>query len=163
MANTTQFQPNTHNSSSDISRYLIVRPQNGGITDLFRFLVSADKASAAKFLEASDGDTFAAELLGGDDGGITPEHRWVIFVSIIVRKILSVFGKPMEWSGCLFEFFLNFLSENGGLLGLLCNLLQGNQCTILSIYFTQYPPSSVYPCEWFSCVKLLKYVVIFRV
>ncbi|KAH7865372.1 hypothetical protein Vadar_005738 [Vaccinium darrowii] len=125
MANTTQFQPNTHNSSSDISRYLIVRPQNGGITDLFRFLVSADKASAAKFLEASDGDTFAAELLGGDDGGITPDHRWVIFVSIIVGKVLSVFGKPMEWSGCLFEFFLNFLSENGGLLGLICNLLQG--------------------------------------
>ncbi|XP_058226970.1 triacylglycerol lipase OBL1 [Rhododendron vialii] len=122
---TTQFKPNS-SSTSDISRYLIVRPQNGGITDLVRFLVSTDKASAAKFIETSDSDTYAAELLGGgDDGGITPDHRWVIFVSIIVRKIISVFGKPMEWSGCLFEFFLNFMSDNGGMLGLLWNLLHG--------------------------------------
>ncbi|KAF7134518.1 hypothetical protein RHSIM_Rhsim08G0246000 [Rhododendron simsii] len=122
---TTQFKPNS-SSTSDISRYLIVRPQNGGITDLVRFLVSTDKASAAKFIETSDSGTYAAaELLGGDDGGITPDHRWVIFVSIIVRKIISVFGKPMEWSGCLFEFFLNFMSDNGGMLGLLWNLLHG--------------------------------------
>lgn len=121
---TTQFKPNS-SSTSDISRYLIVRPQNGGITDLVRFLVSTDKASAAKFIETSDSGTFAAELLGGDDGGITPDHRWVIFVSIVVRKIISVFGKPMEWSGCLFEFFLNFMSDNGGMLGLLWNLLHG--------------------------------------
>ncbi|KAG5538056.1 hypothetical protein RHGRI_025220 [Rhododendron griersonianum] len=121
---TTLFKPNS-SSTSDISRYLIVRPQNGGITDLVRFLVSTDKASAAKFIETSDSGTFAAELLGGDDGGITPDHRWVIFVSIVVRKIISVFGKPMEWSGCLFEFFLNFMSDNGGMLGLLWNLLHG--------------------------------------
>ncbi|KAI8544781.1 hypothetical protein RHMOL_Rhmol08G0321600 [Rhododendron molle] len=121
---TTQFKPNS-SSTSDISRYMIVRPQNGGITDLVRFLVSTDKASAAKFIETSDSGTHTAELLGGDDGGITPDHRWVIFVSIIVRKIISVFGKPMEWSGCLFEFFLNFISDNGGMLGLLWNLLHG--------------------------------------
>ncbi|CAL5361062.1 unnamed protein product [Camellia sinensis] len=102
-------------------RYLIVRPQNGGIRDLFRFLVSADQANAAKFIQTSD--EVAAELYVG--GGLAADHRWVIFVSIVVRKLIAMFGKPMEWIGCLIDFFLNLLSHNGGLLGLLFNLLCG--------------------------------------
>ncbi|KAL6996169.1 hypothetical protein U1Q18_006305 [Sarracenia purpurea var. burkii] len=114
------------------SRYLIVRPENGGIRDLFRFLISPDREIAAKFIESSDGDVVREELkAGGDDGddsGATPAHRWVIFVSIIVRKILSLLSKPMEWTGYVFEFFLNLLSDNGNLLHLLYNLLRGNSC-----------------------------------
>ncbi|KAK2969987.1 hypothetical protein RJ640_008327 [Escallonia rubra] len=116
----------------DGSRYLIVRPENGGFRDLFRFLVSADGAAGSKFLECShEGfDTDEAELLGGGGGGgggggVTPDHRWVIFVSIIVRKIISVLGKPMEWVGYFVEFLLNLLSLNGNLLGLLRNLFRG--------------------------------------
>ncbi|PSS18161.1 Lipase [Actinidia chinensis var. chinensis] len=118
-------------SGEDTLRYMILRPENGGIRDLFRFLVSADRASAAKFVETSDEDAVAAEFLGsggdddGDGGDVPPDHRWVIFVSIVIRKVIALFGKPMEWSGYLFEFFLNLLSENGNLLGLLYNLLFG--------------------------------------
>ncbi|KAM7480675.1 hypothetical protein LguiA_028888 [Lonicera macranthoides] len=115
--------------SSSRCRYLIVRPENGGVVDLLRFVASRDKAiiPSSKFIESSDDDY--DELLAGEGGGgegmSTPDHRWVIFVSIIVRKILSFFGKPMEWYGYLIEFLLNLLSLNTNLLGLIYNLLHG--------------------------------------
>ncbi|XP_039145466.1 triacylglycerol lipase OBL1-like [Dioscorea cayenensis subsp. rotundata] len=54
------------------------------------------------------------------------DQRWVILVSIIIRKIIALFRKPMEWSGFIIEFLLNLISLNGGFLGLLINLLSGN-------------------------------------
>ncbi|CAH1422934.1 unnamed protein product [Lactuca virosa] len=111
----------------DNFRYLIVQPENGGITDLFRYGILGNKASGAKFFETSDEQTLHEELsVGGDrGGGETPAHRWVIIVSIVMRKLIKFFGKPMEWTGYVVDFLLNLLSLNGGLLGLLFNLLQG--------------------------------------
>lgn len=96
-------------------RYLIVRPENGGISDLVRGFFIEASASTMKFVECSD------------EGLVAVEHRWVIFVSVIARKIISVFRKPMEWTGCFLEFLLNIFSHNGNgtLLALLCNLLHG--------------------------------------
>ncbi|KAJ8539346.1 hypothetical protein K7X08_013598 [Anisodus acutangulus] len=114
-------------------RFLIVKPENGGIWDLVRFLVQGDNQSRAKFLEYSDvlfeeepelqrdGDDYSGGGGSEDDGN----HRWVIFVSILVRKILKLFAKPMEWTGYFFEFFLNIFSHNGSFLGLLYNILHG--------------------------------------
>ncbi|XP_027167323.1 uncharacterized protein LOC113767426 [Coffea eugenioides] len=110
-------------------RYLIVNPHNGGFRDLARFFMKKDKASGAKFLESSDEGVLEEELGGAahgdDDDGETPDHRWVIFVSILVRKIIGIFRKPMEWTGYLVEFFLNFFTVNGSFLGLLYNILHG--------------------------------------
>lgn len=111
-------------------RYLIVNPHNGGFRDLARFLTKKDKASGAKFLESSDEGVLEEELLGGtahgdDDDGETPDRRWVIFVSILFRKIIVIFRKPMEWTGYLVEFFLNFFTVNGSFLGLLYNIMHG--------------------------------------
>ncbi|KAL3614645.1 hypothetical protein CASFOL_041402 [Castilleja foliolosa] len=98
--------------------------ENGGFRDLFKFLVYNDRESGAKFLESSNGDgLFQAELLRDENGW---DHRWVIFVSIIARKIIKVFGKPMEWFGYIVEFILNLLSVNGNFLGLLSKILHGN-------------------------------------
>lgn len=94
--------------------FLIVKHDNGGIWDLIRLLVRGDKAISAKFVEYGDG------------GEEVDDHRWVIFVSVLVRKILKVCKKPMEWSGYLLEFFLNLISINGSFLGLLNNTLHGN-------------------------------------
>jgi hypothetical protein len=47
-------------------------------------------------------------------------------VSIIVRKIISLLGKPMEYTGFVADFFLNLLFQNGGIMGLFLNFLQGN-------------------------------------
>ncbi|KAL3528528.1 hypothetical protein ACH5RR_007850 [Cinchona calisaya] len=116
---------NKKKKKGNFSRYLIVNPQNGGIRDLARFLIKKDKQSGAKFLESSDDRIIQEELLGGTDDEETPDGRWVIFVSILVRKIIAIFGKPMEWTGFLVEFFLNFFSANGGFFGVLYNILHG--------------------------------------
>ena len=107
-------------------RYLIVKPENGGIVDLFRFLVWNNRGCASKFVESSDDDV--------DDLTSWPkDHRWVIIVSIVMRKLIAVFGKPMEWAGYLFEFFLNLLSLNGdNLFALIYNFFRGTASTTLS-------------------------------
>ncbi|KAG2728476.1 hypothetical protein I3843_01G202400 [Carya illinoinensis] len=96
--------------------YLIIRPEKGGIGDLYRYMVRADIASGLRFLEGSD---------EGLVGKVAADHRWVILVSIIMRRIIAFFGKPMQWTGCAVDFFLNLLSLNGNLPGLLYNLLRG--------------------------------------
>ncbi|XP_071731972.1 triacylglycerol lipase OBL1 [Rutidosis leptorrhynchoides] len=103
------------------SRYLIVEPSNGGVRDLVRYGLFGNKASAAKFLVgSSDEDGYE------DDDKETVDHRWVIIVSIVMRKLIKFFGKPMEWTGYVVDFILNLLSANGGgLFTLLLNLLQG--------------------------------------
>lgn len=116
--------------------YLIVRPEKGGIGDLYRYLVRADIASGVAFLEGSD---------EGLLGAVAADHRWVILVSIIVRKIIAFFGKPMEWTGYVVDFFLNLLSLNGSLFGLLCNLLHGNWSTLYCL-FSIHPLASLADC-----------------
>lgn len=116
--------------------FLIVKPENGGIWDLVRLLLGGVREEiSAKFLEYSyaDGD-------GGGGGGRdeVDDHRWVIFVSILVRKILKVFKKPMEWSGYFLEFFINLFSLNDNLFGLLHNFLHGNNTT-----------TNILPCSLF--------------
>ncbi|KAH7546981.1 hypothetical protein FEM48_Zijuj01G0258700 [Ziziphus jujuba var. spinosa] len=97
-------------------RYLIVRPEKGGIRDLFRYTVLADIDCGVRFLESSDEKVV---------GRVAADHRWVIVVSLIVRKIIAVFGKPLEWTGYVVDFILNLLSLNGDFTGLLFNLLRG--------------------------------------
>ncbi|KAL8055987.1 hypothetical protein ABFX02_04G090500 [Erythranthe guttata] len=106
--------------------FLIVSHENGGILDLFKFLAFNNPDSGAKFLKTFRGGggggraVVQEDVLFGDG-----DHRWVIVVSIIVRKIIKVLGKPMEWFGYVVEFFLNLLSLNGNFLGLLSNFLHG--------------------------------------
>ncbi|KAI3727396.1 hypothetical protein L1987_67210 [Smallanthus sonchifolius] len=100
-------------------RYLIVQPANGGITDLIRYGIFNKKASGAKFLHQQHSNGVGEE-----------EQRLVIVVSIIMRKLIKLFGKPMEWTGYLLDFILNLLSLNGGLLNIFANLLQGKMVAI---------------------------------
>ncbi|KAI4329010.1 hypothetical protein L6164_021317 [Bauhinia variegata] len=102
-------------------RYLIVKPENGGMRDLMRYTVRGDIESFAKFVETSNDDEGKFALVGG----VAPDHRWVIVISIVVRKILACFAKPLEWTGYLVDFLLNLLSQNGDLLGLIYNIFRG--------------------------------------
>ncbi|KAJ4844088.1 hypothetical protein Tsubulata_027518 [Turnera subulata] len=114
-----QHQEEEENSggSDDVFKYLIVRPEKGGIRDLFWYWAWGDIDSGVKFLEGSE---------EGIKGDAAADDRLVILVSIIVRRIISVLGKPMEYTGYGVDFFLNVLSENDGLFGLFLNLLKGN-------------------------------------
>lgn len=108
----------TSNVDGFDSSYLIVNPENGGIVDLLKYLLLGDISSGVKFLEAE-----AEAVLVGEEAA---DHRWVIVVSIIARKIIGSFAKPMEYTGFVVDFILNLLSQNGNILGLLYNLLHGN-------------------------------------
>uniref|UniRef100_A0A6N2KDW9 Uncharacterized protein n=1 Tax=Salix viminalis TaxID=40686 RepID=A0A6N2KDW9_SALVM len=115
----TEFEYNTNDqekSEGSIANYLIVRPEKGGMLDLLRYLAWADKGSGERFLESSE---------EGNMGEEAADHRWIILVSVIVRKIISLFGKPMEYTGFVVDFFLNLLFQNGGIMGLFLNFLQG--------------------------------------
>ncbi|GKE19555.1 hypothetical protein Tco_1427132, partial [Tanacetum coccineum] len=96
-------------------KYLIVDPSNGGIRDLVSYGLFGNKASGAKFLEGSDDGVIYGQLSNDGDGEKeTWDHRWVIIVSIIMRKLIKLFGKPMEFFGYVVDFCLNLLSINGG-------------------------------------------------
>jgi hypothetical protein len=115
----TKFENNTDDqekSEESITNYLIVRPEKGGMLDLLRYLAWADIGSGVRFLESSE------EGIMGEEAA---DHRWIILVSIIARKIISLFGKPLEYTGFVVDFFLNLLFQNGGIMGLFLNFLQG--------------------------------------
>jgi hypothetical protein len=87
--------------SEESSRYLIVRPEKGRFTDLFRYA-----------------------LLGAN---VDHRRRWVILVSILVLKLIALFAIPMYWTGRFLDFFLNLISLNGGsFFTLLHNFLHAN-------------------------------------
>ncbi|KAK7258825.1 hypothetical protein RIF29_24412 [Crotalaria pallida] len=107
-------------------RYLIVQPENGGIWDLFRSILFGDIQSFSRFIHTNNNnlnneeDPETSSLVGP-----TRDRRWIIIVSVVVLKIISLLRKPLKWLGCLVEFVLNLLSNNGSLLGLLRNLFRG--------------------------------------
>ncbi|MBA0724341.1 hypothetical protein Golax_021036 [Gossypium laxum] len=101
----------------DDFRYLIVRPDKGGIWDVLKYSLRGDIECGSKFLESSD---------QGVVGGEAADHRWIILVSIVARRIIHFLGKPMELTGYGVDFFLNLLSQNGSLFGLFYNLLRGD-------------------------------------
>ncbi|KAI4386900.1 hypothetical protein MLD38_004778 [Melastoma candidum] len=94
--------------------FLEVNPHTGGIRDLFKYWVFGDVISGAKFLDGSDPVGVGTDVV---------DHRWVILVSVMVRKVVMFFKKPLEWTGILVEFLLNLVSLNGGFLGLFCNFI----------------------------------------
>lgn len=93
--------------------YLLLKPDNASFGDLFRFLFSSE-SETSRFIEST-------EELKGDFW-----RRWFIFNSLFVQKLLLKVGNPMVQIGHVFEFWLNLLSSNGGLLKLLTNFLTGN-------------------------------------
>ncbi|CAD5323047.1 unnamed protein product [Arabidopsis thaliana] len=103
-----------------VSNYLIVRPHRGGYIDLFRYGVRDDQTSKAKFLEMPDNREWSTITIDEE----AEDHRWVIVVSILVRKIIRLLRTPMEFTGFVVDFFLNLFSANGGFFGLLLRLIQ---------------------------------------
>ncbi|XP_057439739.1 triacylglycerol lipase OBL1 isoform X2 [Lotus japonicus] len=93
------------------SRYLNVFPDKGGIWDLMRYALLGDIST---FVDTNNNNLS------------DPHHRWIIFLSILVRKIIAFLAKPLYWTGCFLEFLLNLLSQNGNFFGLLHNLIRGN-------------------------------------
>ncbi|ESQ48542.1 hypothetical protein EUTSA_v10020516mg [Eutrema salsugineum] len=103
------------------SNYLIVRPHRGGYRDLFWYGLRGDETSKEKFLEWPDEYSSRNTTVIDEEA---EDHRWVIVVSILVRKIIGLLRTPMEYTGFFVDFLLNLLSANGGFFGLLFGFIQ---------------------------------------
>ncbi|KAL7127482.1 hypothetical protein ABFS83_14G255700 [Erythranthe nasuta] len=102
------------NPEAFCENYLLLKPEEASFFDFFRILFSSDLESK-KFCNT-----------GGQGGVITGfSHRWIVFLSVLLQKILFLFTKPLAAVGNLVELLLNYPSANGGLFHLLINLLTG--------------------------------------
>ncbi|KAL2241674.1 uncharacterized protein LOC105177614 [Sesamum indicum] len=94
------------------SNYMLLKPEDAGFLDLAKMLFSSD-IGKRKFIDCPEG---AREPFG---------RRWIIFISVMVQKLLQATAKPMAAFGSGVENWLNLLTGNGGLFGLVMNALKG--------------------------------------
>ncbi|KAK9099647.1 hypothetical protein Syun_026692 [Stephania yunnanensis] len=110
------------NNNEERCRYEIVRAERGSIADVLRWMLLSDNHAADAFLESSSTE-WSRSSSSSSDVVYDDDKRWVLMMSVIIRKFIGAMAKPMEWSGWVVEYFLNLLSLNGQLLGLLYNLI----------------------------------------
>lgn len=116
-------EPDPGSNPGHRSNYLIIRPHRGGYRDLFQYGVRGNETSKKKFLERPDDYSISTT-------SVIDDHRWVIVVSILVRKIIGLLRTPMEYTGLVVDFVLNLLSANGGFFGLVLGLIKGTNFEI---------------------------------
>ncbi|KAK0595758.1 hypothetical protein LWI29_009727 [Acer saccharum] len=105
--------------------YLIVRPERGRTVDLVRYMLWGDIMSGVSFLETSSDEYLAEQVQLAADHPVPADRRLIIVASILVRKIVALLRKPLEYTGYAVEFILNLLSLNANLSGLIYNLFHG--------------------------------------
>lgn len=94
--------------------YLFLKPEEATLLDLGRFLFSPD-LNNIRFIECPQG-LEAREF----------RQRWLLFTSVVVQMVLIISRKSLKHVGDMLELWLNRLSSNGGLMGLLINILKGS-------------------------------------
>ncbi|XP_038883943.1 triacylglycerol lipase OBL1-like isoform X1 [Benincasa hispida] len=101
-----------YNCNSGFSNsYMLLNTEEVKFLDLFRLLFSSN-LKKRRFVDSSRAREHNFW------------HRFFIFLSIIVLKLLRFFDKPLALLGFLLESSLNFLSANGGFSGVLFNFLR---------------------------------------
>lgn len=125
--------------------YLILHPRRATFANLLRFLLSSTTVPLNRSLSRLDLDfidfgysSTATDIDIYDDlekeeeeeeeerfGPVLDDHRWVIVVSVVARKVIMAAGKPMKWVGMLLEFFLNLLTLNSGLFSTFIKAFNG--------------------------------------
>ncbi|XP_020594663.1 uncharacterized protein LOC110034760 [Phalaenopsis equestris] len=94
--------------------HMILRHDQARYRDIASHLVLRRRLTRSKFAEHKPG--VSSEL---DEAPID----WVIALTLLIQKLLSIISSPLLWFGHLVEFFLNFFSLNGGFFGILPRLL----------------------------------------
>uniref|UniRef100_A0A0E0KYM0 Fungal lipase-type domain-containing protein n=1 Tax=Oryza punctata TaxID=4537 RepID=A0A0E0KYM0_ORYPU len=95
---------------------LIIRSEKVRFIDILSLLLLRRPITSYHFVEA--GDATAAGELGSTPG------EWLVALTEIVQKALAAAYYPAKYLGAAVEFFLNFVSLNGGLLGILWNIVR---------------------------------------
>ncbi|PKU74783.1 uncharacterized protein LOC110097806 [Dendrobium catenatum] len=90
--------------------YLIVRPEKIGWFHLLSLLIFRRNLTSYKFLETDSVEE-----------GIPTDIITVI--TLFIQKLLASISGPMKVTGLIVEFLLNFISLNGGILGLIKRII----------------------------------------
>ncbi|MED6213138.1 hypothetical protein PIB30_090320, partial [Stylosanthes scabra] len=106
--------------------YLLLKPQEATLLDLLHLLYSSNLESRS-FIDCP------VELKAEEF-----RQRWLLFTSVVAQKILLTSGNTMKMMGDKLELWLNVVSSNGGLLGLLKKKLKGK------IIITPKPTSATF-------------------
>uniref|UniRef100_A0A0D9VLG6 Fungal lipase-type domain-containing protein n=1 Tax=Leersia perrieri TaxID=77586 RepID=A0A0D9VLG6_9ORYZ len=94
--------------------FMVLRPDKGGIGELFHLLWSCEVAENAA-VDCPAGTVIAER-----------RRRWALFVSLVAQMLLLWTKKPVALLGRAAEYWMNLLNENGGgVCMLIANALQG--------------------------------------
>ncbi|KAM0879458.1 hypothetical protein ACQ4PT_034232 [Festuca glaucescens] len=94
---------------------LIIRSEKVRLFDILSMMILRRPITSYAFVDV--GDETARDI------GITPGDIFVKLTEII-QKVLASIYTPAKWVGIMVEFFLNFVALNGGLLGILWNIVR---------------------------------------
>ncbi|KAM3380535.1 hypothetical protein P3S68_006108 [Capsicum galapagoense] len=103
-------------NKSFCSNYMLLKPEECSALDLAGILFSSKNRGQRKFLDCPYEQMTTKVLF---------PHRWIIFISILVQKILLAIAEPLAKLGNATEYWLNLQNVNGGLLRLIFNFLRG--------------------------------------
>jgi hypothetical protein len=101
---------------------LIIRSEKVRFIDILSMMILRRPITSYAFVDV--GDQTASDI------GITPGDIFVKLTEIIEKALAAIYT-PAKWLGIFIEFFLNFIALNGGLLGIIWNIVR---CTYPRIY-----------------------------
>jgi len=108
-------EPNGSCNKGIVDSYMLLNPKEAGFFDLLHVLYSRNLRNR-KFVDSK------AE--GDYEGSF--RHRWLIFVSVVLQKLLLLLAKPLALFGSFIEFVINLIYLNGGFIMIFVNFLSGN-------------------------------------
>ncbi|KAK7307632.1 hypothetical protein VNO77_40870 [Canavalia gladiata] len=94
--------------------YMLLKPEDAGWLDLVHVLFSRNLQNR-NFVETHAEGALEESF----------RHRWLIFVSIVLQKVMMFVAKPLAFFGSCVEAFINLIVLNGGFLMILLNFLTG--------------------------------------
>ncbi|XP_022940183.1 uncharacterized protein LOC111445886 [Cucurbita moschata] len=95
--------------------YMILKPNDAKLLDLFLFLLPFGLRKT-KFIDCPEGN---------EDSYNNFTDRWSIFISVLLQIILAAAATPLAKLDSFLVNLFNFISFNGGILGLLAKILKG--------------------------------------
>ncbi|XP_077234669.1 triacylglycerol lipase OBL1-like [Tasmannia lanceolata] len=95
--------------------YMIFRPEKVGFLDVISLLLFRRRLGDYKFVDSSPATKFDLQN--------APKANWIVALTLIIQKILSLISVPLYLLGVAVEFFVNLLSLNGGILGLVFHIV----------------------------------------
>ncbi|WVZ11475.1 hypothetical protein V8G54_016005 [Vigna mungo] len=108
-------EPNGSCNKGFADSYMLLNPNDARFFDLLHVLYSRNLGNR-KFVDSN------AE--GDYEGSF--RHRWLIFVSVVLQKLLLLVAKPLALFGSFMEFLLNLVYLNGGFIMIVVNFLTGH-------------------------------------